>query len=620
MDAVLRASAGSGGLAFQPGQVRDEAEAGGTREQLAAVIGEGAIQPHFQPIVDLVRGECLGYEILSRVPAFRDTAGMFRKAASWGMGWDLEYACRIAALWKVSRLTTALRNRTFFLNVSPTIFNDPRFFSGFTLTAIGQYGIDKRRIVLEITEAATVDDYRRFESLVAHYVAQGFRIALDDFGSGHSGLITLIAATPQFIKLDRALIADIDRQPYKQSVVRSMAAFAENEDCSLVAEGIERREELEILCRMGVRYGQGYLLGRPAAEPEDCSAEAEGILRDLRRRRCPSGMACSAKIRERPETRRLIAAGELTCGEMDGIFRGNPLLEYAVIVERDRPCGLVTRGRFQAQMGGQFGFHVFKNRPVDVLARTEMLVVGEDADLQTVGRLAMERCEEDLWDPVLVTESAGRLVGSYTMKQVLTGAIDLEVKIASSRSPLTGLPGNLVIGLRLKEALANPPCSAVYADLDRFKEYNDAYGFARGDEMIRFTARFLELHSSRWGPDAWVGHIGGDDFVAVLRGEPDGDALEDSCTEFDVQKGELFDVKDSARGFYVATDRAGRKTEVPLVTLSLAVVTSANLGDDLHEGMLSRILSDVKKRVKAGNLETGRSGWMIDRRRPSGGD
>jgi EAL domain-containing protein (putative c-di-GMP-specific phosphodiesterase class I) len=206
---------------------------------------------------------------------------MFRRARAEGRLWELEQACRASAVRRVAELPAELRSATFFLNVSPDVLADPRFREGFTRTQLLAHGLDHRRIVIEITEEDTIGDYERFERLVRHYVDQGFRIAVDDFGSGHSSLVTLIRTRPDVIKLDREVVRAVHARPYQQALVRSLVSFTASVDTQLVAEGVETWEEVSTLVRLGVRLLQGFLLARPASSPPLPALETAARLRAL---------------------------------------------------------------------------------------------------------------------------------------------------------------------------------------------------------------------------------------------------------------------------------------------------------------------------------------------------
>jgi EAL domain-containing protein (putative c-di-GMP-specific phosphodiesterase class I) len=123
---------------------------------------------------------------------------------------------------------------------------------------------DLRRVVVELTEHAPVHDLGALRVQVAALRARGALVALDDTGSGWSGLQQLAALRPQLVKLDRSLVADADTDPVRMALAEMVGEFAGRIDAWLLAEGIETRGELAAFCRLGVPLGQGWLLGRPA--------------------------------------------------------------------------------------------------------------------------------------------------------------------------------------------------------------------------------------------------------------------------------------------------------------------------------------------------------------------
>lgn len=144
-------------------------------------------------------------------------------------------------------------------------------------------------------------------------------------------------------------------------------------------------------------------------------------------------------------------------------------------------------------------------------------------------------------------------------------------------SPLTGLPGNFRIASEISERLdGGKPFALVQADLDNFKAFNDHYGFMRGDQVIRFCAQaMVEATAEAGDPGGFVGHVGGDDFVAVVS----PDRVEDFCKAtiriFDDGVLDYYDTADALRGYIEVTDRRGERHAFPIVSISLGVVSSA---------------------------------------------
>ena len=142
-------------------------------------------------------------------------------------------------------------------------------------------------------------------------------------------------------------------------------------------------------------------------------------------------------------------------------------------------------------------------------------------------------------------------------------------------SPLTGLPGNVQITAEMKRRIQNNiKFAMLYVDLDNFKAYNDTYGFSKGDEIIKFTAKVLtdNILNIKGGDNNFVGHIGGDDFVGIVEGEDFEKVCQNIIIEFDNKVKHYFDEKDLLNGFLEVENRKGTIEEFPLTTVSIGAV------------------------------------------------
>lgn len=144
-------------------------------------------------------------------------------------------------------------------------------------------------------------------------------------------------------------------------------------------------------------------------------------------------------------------------------------------------------------------------------------------------------------------------------------------------SPLTGLPGNVQIQDEIKKRLLNKTDFAMlYLDLDNFKAYNDTYGFSNGDEIIKFTAKVIMKHvlnnNDSENKDNFVGHIGGDDFIAIVENSNFEKICQNIIAEFDKQVGKYFDEKDNQRGYIEVENRKGIMEQFPLTSISIGAV------------------------------------------------
>jgi EAL domain-containing protein (putative c-di-GMP-specific phosphodiesterase class I) len=236
----------------------------------------------FQPIVDLTSGAPLGYEVLSRgLGPMQDPHELFSRARAEGVTWELERACWTAAVRRIATLPAEDRQVPFFFNVGPDVLSDPRFRDGFALELLARHGLSPAQIVLEITETSVISDSEHLRQLSREFRQHGFGLALDDFGAGHSGLVTLVHSTPDFIKLDQALVRGIHQHPYRQQLLKALITFAASVDTVLIAEGVETWQELKVLLRLGIRYAQGFLLARPAHAPPHPSQDFEQCRSDV---------------------------------------------------------------------------------------------------------------------------------------------------------------------------------------------------------------------------------------------------------------------------------------------------------------------------------------------------
>lgn len=168
-------------------------------------------------------------------------------------------------------------------------------------------------------------------------------------------------------------------------------------------------------------------------------------------------------------------------------------------------------------------------------------------------------------------------------------------------NPLTGLPGNVLIDAELSRRIAaGEKFAFLMIDLDRFKSYNDYYGYARGDSVIRFVASILHGELARRGaPGDFVGHIGGDDFVIITtphRARPIAESIKE---QFDAHVGAMYDEADRRRGYItILSSRQGGVTDFDLMSITIAIVTNVHREIE-HGARVSDLAKDVKKRGKA---------------------
>lgn len=238
------------------------------RSTIEGVLRDRAFRSVFQPIVRLRDDAVIGFEALTRFDDGVAPDVHFAEAAAVGLGIELE----IATLRSALASATALPADAFLsVNVSPALVLDRTRLEMVLRDA-------ERAIVLEITEREPVDDYAALRTAISTVVAP-LRWAIDDAGAGYASLRHILELRPQFVKLDRELIAGIALDPARQALVAGLLHFSEAVGTTLIGEGIETAAERVALQGLGVVAGQGWLFGRPVAADagvRDAGADSPG--------------------------------------------------------------------------------------------------------------------------------------------------------------------------------------------------------------------------------------------------------------------------------------------------------------------------------------------------------
>lgn len=225
-------------------------------KRIQAILDSGDFSPVYQPIFKIADRTVVGYEALTRfqcVP-LRSPDQWFAEAAEVGMGSQLEYAAAQQALAGLPHLP---EGTYLSLNIAPETLlkcKDLELLLGGA----------PQRLVLEVTEHSTIEDYAAIASVLAPLRKRGLRLAVDDAGAGYASFRHILQLKPDIIKLDRSLISGLNANQDQLALAAALVSFAEKTGIKVVAEGVETPEELEALKTLNVNKAQGYLLGRPA--------------------------------------------------------------------------------------------------------------------------------------------------------------------------------------------------------------------------------------------------------------------------------------------------------------------------------------------------------------------
>jgi len=481
------------------------------------LLAEENVSMHFMPIVHLPDAQTLGWEALARGPEgspFATPSALFRYAEETNTVFQLEHLCRKRAL---QQLRYVKPQHKLFLNLDPRAIDDPFLLRG----NFEQYGLNPHHVVLEITERHAISNYAVFRKIIEEYRKKGYLIAVDDAGAGYSSLESITEIYPDYIKLDMSLIRNIDVDPIKQALLETFVQFADKVKCKIIAEGIETQKELETIMELGVTYGQGYFLGKPNKGMTHVRGEALNVLSSMQERRTgeqEERLSFTPVMAEMLVTTKCVQK-DVRVRRVHEIFEQNKRIESVVVLEEGRPIGLVMCFQLYQILGGQYGIALYYERPVSQVMNANPLIADKEDKLDDVARLAMARDSYHLYDVVIITGEENEYIGIVTVQHLLDKMASIKLEMATSANPLTGLPGNVQIERELNKRLKLPQAQLViYCDLDRFKWFNDRYGFEVGDQIIVRTAKLLTDAVRNFGsPTDFVGHIGGDDFIVITQ-------------------------------------------------------------------------------------------------------
>ena len=217
----------------------------------------------FQPIVDTVTGSIISYEVLLRGPQNQSPVYVFNKVETNNI-MEFDQKSRIQAISLAAKLGL---NCSLNLNftIGSIYFDNGRYVDE-TIKSAEVNGMTAKQIVVEILESEIIDQKDEFSKVISKLRRTGVTIAIDDFGSGYAGLNMLADVLPDLIKLDMHLIKDIHQDGVRQSIVRAICSLCFDLGIDILAEGVEKKEELDFLKKQGITIYQGWLFAKPGFE------------------------------------------------------------------------------------------------------------------------------------------------------------------------------------------------------------------------------------------------------------------------------------------------------------------------------------------------------------------
>ena len=571
-----------------PIPLRSQPSAGDASGEIADIIEHARIQTIFQPILDPQGRGILGYEALSRGPStsrLHSPLELFAAAMRANCTVALEECCLGRA---IQRFRTASLQGRLFLNISPFTLLAAQSLPTRLANLLAKLGLPANRCVLEITEQSLVDDYAAVRRALDALREIGCEIAVDDLGAGYSGLKTWSELRPDYVKIDRYFVSDIHADGVKAEILRSIVEMSRAIGSRVIAEGVETAEECTELLDIGVDFLQGYYFGRPQAEPKVNDASMAHL--------AGRGATVNAVCAEELIIKVAPIEPDMRVQDVVVMFREHLDWDSLAVVRDGRPLGIVRRDDLFLFLTKPLHPEVYNRKPVTSVMESPPLLIDSRLRLEQVGRLVTRRSRPKVNDDFIITRD-GRYAGIGRIIDVLRQITAQQIQAAKDSNPLTLLPGNVQINAHIERLLSQRRQFVVcHLDVDHFKPYNDQYGYARGDQFLLQLAQMIR--SAICGRSDFVGHIGGDDFIAVMRSSDWKARVLGLIANFAGAVPSLYAAEHREASGIRAVDREGMLRTYPLASLSVAAC-EVTVDDNLDTHAIADELQRVKALAKA---------------------
>lgn len=564
------------------------------RVLVSNILQSNSLRTVFQPIFDINQNRVMGYEALTRGPeghSLLSPSKLFEVAETAGLLSELELLCRKLAIKRFAELKL---NGCLFLNVSPHTIEQANHPHGETMNLVKLYGLNPEKIVIEVTERFEAEDPSLLKESLEHYRRFGFKIAIDDLGTGHSGLRQWSELRPDIVKIDRYFISGCHDNIVKRELLRTIFELGRSTGVEIIAEGIESSDEYLVLSNLGMKFAQGYLLAMPEVNPLTEFPSQYMVTKHKEPNTITSTELGDFEISNLVQSIPPIYT-HISCLEVYKTFKKScNLYSLAVVDECEKLIGIVYRDQLSELFSSDYGHALYDSKPITKVMKEITFKVDIAASIDDV---SAEITDSDEFDqrPDFVVVNGEKYLGLASVRSLLKKMTEEKVKHAQHANPLTMLPGNIVINERMNHLLVhNQSFQMAYFDLDFFKPFNDVYGYAAGDEIIKLVAELLtqECHGE------FVGHVGGDDFVVIFSHQLNAQEVgEHLLTEFDRRVQNYFEPEHIKDKGYSAVSRDGKMQFFPLLSLSCGVI-QPDLSNTNSYHDVALLAASAKKQAK----------------------
>lgn len=561
---------------------------------------ENGIDYAFQPIVNINSGRCYGVEALMRgwqTTGLESIDGVLDFAHEQNVLVEADAILKRLAFQKFSRIPHARDMRVFF-NLDNRLFSSAAYSPQRTVCVLEQYNLQPSSVVLEVSERKHLERGKGSSRILADYHNSTVQMALDDFGTGFSGLALLYDTHPEYVKIDRYFISNIGNDPRKKLFVSHVVGLAKTLGIRVVAEGVETAAELFTCRQIGCDLVQGYFIQRPTTDLHFLRPEYAEVKQLGAQDRRTTGIAPALILEQLDRAPAVDATMQME--DVFKLFRNNPQrCFFPFLGTNGEPIGVMRETELKEYIYSPFGRDLLARKNIE--DHLDLFVQRcPVADVHTsIDTILKQFAVCPSRDGVLITDD-GSYIGVLSAEALVLAVQERNLELARDQNPLTGRPGNPSIERFICDQQCTGHAAALmYFDLDNFKIFNDRYGFRIGDRALQMFSEILGKAFSLF--DAFIGHIGGDDFfVGVIDRdfETVHAAASGAICEFKSSAESLYDQADRQLGFLVGLDRQGKRKAFPLLSASCALLTVANETASRSEQAILSTITNLKEESK----------------------
>jgi len=536
-----------------------------------------ALEYAFQPIVNIHTGAAIGHEALLRnyrQAGFETIQEVFDKAYLEKALFKVDLALREKAIAKYAQLGFGNKAKLFF-NLDNRVLGMPDYVPGYTTYILKKYHLNPGNVCFEISERHDVFDIVDPENILNQYRKQYYKIAIDDFGAGYCGLQLLYRSEPDYLKIDRYFIQDIAKDVKKKLFVSNIVNIAHILGIAVIGEGIETEMEFLTCKKVGCDLVQGYLVQRPTTDMGEVKLYY-AVVDEINGHDKRSPRNDETLIYSQMESLQPLHEDSIIPDVFESFRTNKGGNFFPVIDSNHEPVGIIRENDFKSYIYSPFGKEVLANKSIGKRLK-DFTVKCPVAEINKQAEKILEIFSQDEDSEGIIITENGRYLGFLSAKSLLRILNDKNLTLARDQNPLTKLPGNNLINQYLSTIVSNDAgyYHAVYLDFDNFKPFNDRYGFRTGDRAIIMFTEILKKHLP--AHEAFIGHIGGDDFFVGFEHEdnnerPVFETVSGLIKTFSQDVASLYDREDRERGYIISRDREGVEKTFPLLTVSAAVL------------------------------------------------